>query len=163
MARYDALTGLANRALFMEKAAEWITRMQEHGECFWVLMLDLDRFKAVNDVLGHAIGDTLLQAVAERLRQLVRDVDCVARLGGDEFAIIQPVGKDATRGAALGNTNPRIHHQALRSRWPQDRHWDKHRNHAGAAGCQDADALVRCADLALYKAEIRGQKPLSLL
>ena len=89
MARYDALTGLANRALFLEKVNEALARMTDHDEPFSILMLDLDRFKAVNNSLGHAIGDSLLKAVGERLRWLVRDLDVVARLGGDEFAIIQ--------------------------------------------------------------------------
>jgi diguanylate cyclase (GGDEF)-like protein len=158
MARYDALTGLANRALFMEKANEAIARMRRAAECFSVLMLDLDRFKAVNDVLGHAIGDTLLQAVAERLHQVVRNVDCVARLGGDEFAIIQPGGtsqketvivlaerilQTITEPYDLDGRKVVIGTSIGITLAPQD------------AG--DADTLVRCADLALYRAKSEGR------
>jgi diguanylate cyclase (GGDEF)-like protein len=158
MARYDALTGLANRALFLEKVEEALTRMAAHDEQFSVLMLDLDRFKAVNDSLGHAIGDSLLRAVGERLRRLVRELDIVARLGGDEFAIIQisdmnqhdqvtvlanrilsaitePYDIDGRKiviGTSIGITLA-----------PQD--------------ADNADALVRHADLALYKAKSEGR------
>jgi diguanylate cyclase (GGDEF)-like protein/PAS domain S-box-containing protein len=88
MAHHDSLTGLANRVLFrqrLEEALRWILR----GERLAVLYLDLDNFKNVNDTLGHPVGDNLLRAVADRLRDCVRETDLVARLGGDEFAVIQ--------------------------------------------------------------------------
>lgn len=88
MAHHDLLTGLANRVLFrqrLEEALKWIIR----GERLAVLYLDLDNFKNVNDTLGHPVGDNLLRAVADRLRDCVRETDLVARLGGDEFAVIQ--------------------------------------------------------------------------
>ena len=129
MARYDALTGLANRALFLEKVNEALARMASHGEPFSILMLDLDRFKAVNDSLGHAIGDSLLKAVGDRLRRLVRDLDVVARLGGDEFAIIQIADTNQRDQADRPRQpHPDGHHRALRHRWPQDRH--RHRRSA---------------------------------
>lgn len=86
LAQTDILTGLPNRAFFIERLQE-IT--SEPGGSFSILMLDLDRFKNVNDSLGHAAGDTLLRQVAERLRSALRQGDVLARLGGDEFAIIQ--------------------------------------------------------------------------
>ncbi len=86
---YDSLTGLPNRALFMDRLGVAIARHHRHAEQqFSVLFLDLDRFKNVNDSLGHAIGDELLCAVASRLTPLVRQGDTVARLGGDEFAVL---------------------------------------------------------------------------
>ncbi len=86
---YDSLTGLPNRALFMDRLGLAIARHVRHPERkFAVLFLDLDRFKNVNDSLGHAIGDKLLCAVAERLAPLLRQGDTVARLGGDEFAVL---------------------------------------------------------------------------
>ena len=85
MARHDALTDLPNRALFRERMEQALAR----GESFAVHFVDLDRFKTVNDTLGHPVGDALLCTVTKRLEMAVRGVDTVARLGGDEFAIIQ--------------------------------------------------------------------------
>ena len=88
LARHDVLTGLANRVLFYEGLIECL-RGLHRNESVAVLSLDLDRFKNVNDKLGHPVGDTLLQAVAQRMRGCVRGDDAVARIGGDEFAIVQ--------------------------------------------------------------------------
>ena len=88
MAKHDALTGLPNRVLFGQRLDEALMRARR-GEISAVLCLDLDRFKAVNDTLGHHVGDLLLHQVTERLRANTRETDTVARPGGDEFAIIQ--------------------------------------------------------------------------
>jgi diguanylate cyclase (GGDEF)-like protein len=88
-ALYDALTGLANRQQLEQKMDEALNDCRNRGRIFAVHMLDLDKFKPVNDTFGHAAGDKLLQEVAERLLGLVRQTDTVARLGGDEFVIIQ--------------------------------------------------------------------------
>src|SRR5580704_18015234 len=77
MARYDDLTGLANRALFMETANQALVRMREQGQGFSILMIDLDRFKTVNDSMGHAVGDALLRIVAQRMLQTARRADTV--------------------------------------------------------------------------------------
>jgi diguanylate cyclase (GGDEF)-like protein len=87
-ANHDALTGLANRVLFHEQLEAHLTRWQQKGIGFAALCLDLDRFKSVNDTLGHEVGDALLKAVADRLRNCLRDGATVARLGGDEFGIL---------------------------------------------------------------------------
>jgi diguanylate cyclase (GGDEF)-like protein/PAS domain S-box-containing protein len=89
LARTDALTGLANRATFGDRLRQAFAAARRGADSFAVLYLDLDRFKEVNDALGHSAGDRLLQAVADRLRGLVRGTDLVARLGGDEFAVLQ--------------------------------------------------------------------------
>jgi diguanylate cyclase (GGDEF)-like protein len=88
-ALHDQLTGLANRALLEDRLSQALTRYRRSGEQVALLMLDLDRFKQVNDTLGHNAGDKLVQEVGDRLRSLVRETDTVARIGGDEFAIVQ--------------------------------------------------------------------------
>lgn len=98
-AHHDTLTGLANRTLFNLKLEDAITRSQLYGEASDLLMVDLDRFKPVNDTYGHHVGDELLTLVATRLKDCVRSKDTVARLGGDEFAVIVR-NTEAERGLA---------------------------------------------------------------
>ena len=88
MAHHDSLTGLPNRLYFYELMERAFARYRRSGQLLAVLFLDVDRFKQVNDVHGHEVGDILLQAFAQRLQQLVREIDTVARLGGDEFVIL---------------------------------------------------------------------------
>ena len=89
LATHDTLTGLPNRALFRDRLEQSVAWSRREGTALAVLYLDLDRFKEVNDTLGHAAGDQLLIGVTERLRACVRETDTLARLGGDEFAIVQ--------------------------------------------------------------------------
>ena len=100
MAHHDLLTGLPNRALFLEKTDNATERLRQRGEMFAVLMLDLDRFKDVNDSLGHPAGDALLKDTARRLKSVLRDGESLARLGGDEFAILQPIAADGREEAS---------------------------------------------------------------
>ena len=95
MARHDALTGLPNRMLFREQMEDALPRVKRDE--IVASTLDLDRFKSVNDTLGHPIGDALLAAVDRPSAPLVRDTDMVARLGGDEFAIVQVGARAAGR------------------------------------------------------------------
>jgi diguanylate cyclase (GGDEF)-like protein len=88
-AQHDALTGIASRPLLEERLEQAIRRHSRTGEPFAVIMLDLDHFKRVNDLLGHQIGDEVLKEAARRLQSLVRDTDTVARFGGDEFLVLQ--------------------------------------------------------------------------
>ncbi|MDJ0947655.1 MAG: EAL domain-containing protein [Alphaproteobacteria bacterium] len=98
---YDALTGLPNRSLFLDRLEQAIALRERSGGSFAVLMMDLNRFKDINDSLGHNVGDELLQQVADRLRTVVRNSDTVARLGGDEFVALLPTSTTAEGSAAV--------------------------------------------------------------
>jgi diguanylate cyclase (GGDEF)-like protein/PAS domain S-box-containing protein len=101
LARTDALTGLANRMTFSDHLRQAFAAAQRGSRSFAVLYLDLDRFKEVNDTLGHHAGDRLLQEVSRRLRDVTREIDLVARLGGDEFAIVQTGIDDSAAAGTL--------------------------------------------------------------
>ncbi|TKS58940.1 MAG: diguanylate cyclase response regulator [Nitrospira sp.] len=88
LAQYDQLTGLVNRTLFRDRLVQAMARSKRLQQPLGLMLLDLDRFKAVNDTMGHDVGDQLLKEVADRLQECVREVDTVARMGGDEFTII---------------------------------------------------------------------------
>jgi diguanylate cyclase (GGDEF)-like protein len=158
MARHDLLTGLPNRANFMEKLEEAGARLRRRHETFTVFMLDLDRFKNVNDSLGHPAGDALLREIADRLKKALRETDLVARLGGDEFAIIQG-GEADQRGAALELAKRAI---ALISA-PYNLHGTMVSIGAsiGIAMARepgvDSDTLMKQADLALYRTKSEGR------
>jgi len=154
LAHHDVLTDLPNRALLRERLERAIEALHAGGG--WgvaVLLLDLDRFKEVNDTLGHPVGDALLQAVAGRLRDCVREVDTISRLGGDEFAIIQRARDPAPDSAALA---ARIQ-EAIEAPFDIDGHQVNVGTSIGIAiapGDGDTpDELMKNADLALYRAK----------
>jgi diguanylate cyclase (GGDEF)-like protein/PAS domain S-box-containing protein len=101
LAYHDTLTGLPNRALFLDRLHMAIARAHRHGEHLAVFFVDLDHFKVINDSLGHSVGDLLLREVGARLRRALREEDTVARLGGDEFTLIVPGLVDAAALSAL--------------------------------------------------------------
>ncbi len=101
MAFYDALTELPNRALLTDRIRQTIADAAWHGHQFGLMLLDLDRFKDINETLGHGMGDELLRAVADRLLQIVRIYDTVARFGGDEFGILLPQVRESDDLALL--------------------------------------------------------------
>ncbi len=156
MAHHDALTDLPNRLLFNDRYAHAIAQARR-GYKMALHCLDLDKFKPVNDTLGHAVGDTLLQEVAQRLLQCVRDTDTVARLGGDEFAIIQ-VGIVGKAGAE--NLASRIIKQ-LHAPFLIDGHTIEIGTSIGVAlapeDSTDPDELLKKGDLALYKCKADGR------
>jgi diguanylate cyclase (GGDEF)-like protein len=156
MARHDALTGLPNRIMFGEKVEDAIANAGREGG-FAVLSLDLDRFKQVNDTLGHHVGDELLRMAAKRLQHCTGDSDTLARLGGDEFAIVQRRAEGPDAAAALA-------HRAIEAlSAPYD--VVGHRITIGASiGVSLApgdglarDKLLKSADIALYRAKADGR------
>ena len=155
---HDALTQLPNRALFMDRLARAIESHRRHPESFFaVLFLDLDRFKVVNDSLGHLLGDELLIGVAERLNNLVRSSDTVARLGGDEFAMLidgLDHETDAVRAAR------RIQDELLLP-FAVGPHEIFTTVSIGIAlsttGYSDPQDVLRDADIAMYRAKARGK------
>jgi diguanylate cyclase (GGDEF)-like protein len=158
MARHDALTDLANRTLFREKMDEALARLSRSGDGFSVFVFDLDLFKAVNDTLGHPVGDALLKAVAGRLRETMRDTDTVGRLGGDEFAILQPVDKNQ-RQEALAVADRLI--RLIGAPYEIEGHQIVIGISIGIALAPedgtDATQLLKNADLALYRAKSEGR------
>ena len=157
MAHHDALTGLPNRTLFADRVAQAIARAHRRDGRIAVLFLDLDRFKNVNDSLGHAIGDLLLTAVAERLTNCLREEDTAARLGGDEFIISLPDVADAGEAARIATR--------ILGELAKPFKIAGHQLHAdGSIGIAlyptdggNAETLMRNADTAMYHAKESGR------
>jgi diguanylate cyclase (GGDEF)-like protein len=156
MARYDTLTGLPNRLHLNEQLSRAMAEAEKWGTRCAFMMIDLDRFKAVNDSLGHPVGDRLLGRVSERLGHLVTDNEMVGRLGGDEFAVVVRDATDAGRVEKLA--------QAIIETLSRPYEVDVHTLYIGASigvaiGPRDgrtAEMLIRSADLALYRSKDAG-------
>jgi len=153
LALHDTLTGLPNRALFHDRVRQAIAAAERNGETFALMLLDLDRFKQVNDTLGHQIGDRLLQAVGPRLAGGLRKSDTLARLGGDEFAVLLPAPVDLER---TSTTAERLVESMFRPFSIDGMNLDLGVS-VGAALYPDhgvdLDGLVHSADVAMYKAK----------
>jgi len=156
MARHDPLTDLPNRILFKERLEHALGRVPR-GEQLAVLCLDLDEFKNVNDTLGHPVGDHLLQAVADRLRALVRPTDTVARFGGDEFAIIQVGLEQPTNAAALAQLAIEALSEPLEVRGHQVVISTSVGIAIAPTDGESAETLLKNADMALYRAKGDGR------
>lgn len=157
-ALHDPLTGLANRSLFNDRLEHGLAQAKRHGLALAVLFLDLDGFKAINDLHGHDAGDALLQTVADRLKENTRDDDTVSRMGGDEFLILVMGISDKPSVTHLAK---KIAHHIQApcqlvvgqvsiklsigiARFPEDG--------------DEAEALVKQADMAMYKAKREDRK-----
>ena len=157
LATHDELTGLPNRLVFGQAVSDAVKAGRRYGQEFAVMFVDLDRFKIINDTLGHAAGDSLLTEIANRLRQCVRESDVVARVGGDEFIILLREVSDANQVTTVARkilstvVKPlTIHGQECRvtasigiSLFPSD--------------AQDEETLVKNADAAMYAAKQEGR------
>jgi len=155
---HDELTGLANRALFVDRTSMALASLRRgRGRPFGVLFLDLDRFKHINDSLGHSVGDGLLMGIARRFGELLRPGDTVARLGGDEFALLATNVRDV--GAAVHFTQ-RIQ-ESLAEPFLIDGHEVFVTASIGIAfssgGAATADGMLRDADIAMYRAKAAGR------
>jgi diguanylate cyclase (GGDEF)-like protein len=157
MAYHDALTDLPNRRLFEDRLTVALAHARRKTQMAAVMCLDLDRFKVVNDTMGHALGDLLLQSVAERLTGLMRDSDTVARVGGDEFTLLLP---DVARAEDTVEVAERTL-EALRQPWVLNGHEFCVTASIGIAMCpndaEDAESLLRNADTAMYRAKDSGR------
>jgi diguanylate cyclase (GGDEF)-like protein len=150
---HDPLTGLANRALFRDRVSHALALAQRRGHPITVLFLDLDDFKMVNDSLGHAEGDRLLIAAAERFLSCARSTDTVARLGGDEFAILIE-GAEGREGLLERLTAAMVHSFSLSGNQVRV---TASIGVAAAVGGESADDLLRNADVAMYEAKRHGK------
>jgi diguanylate cyclase (GGDEF)-like protein/PAS domain S-box-containing protein len=156
MAHYDSLTNLPNRVLFHEKVERAAERLGPTGVPFAVLCLDLDRFKVINDTLGHPIGDALLKGVADRLRGCLRETDVVARLGGDEFAVLNMEARQPQAAEALAQRIVDV----LSAPYSLEGNHVVIGASIGIAVArspnQKAEQLLRNADIALYRSKAQG-------
>ncbi len=157
LAHHDPLTGLPNRLLFRDRLERAIAKARRTGHRVAILFLDLDRFKAINDTLGHDVGDELLIQVSRRLQEQCRHSDTVARLGGDEFVFILD-DISGQEGAAV--VARKIMHSLTRPLRIKG-HEITVSTSIGIAifpdDCDDIDGVIRCADTALYQAKDTGR------
>lgn len=156
LATHDTLTGLPNRTLLYDRLQQAVTQCARARKMAAILFIDLDRFKAINDTLGHAVGDSVLKEVAMRLRGCLREGDSVARNGGDEFTVLLPMLNDAGDAAVIAQKilatlvhSFKLNNQELFiggsigiSLYPKDG--------------SDADSLLKNADAAMYQAKADG-------
>jgi len=155
LAHHDALTGLPNRLLFVDRLSQAMAQANRNERLVAVMLLDLDRFKAINDTLGHTMGDLLLRNVAERLVSCVREDDTVARLGGDEFTIMLPEIQYIQDAATVA--------QKILDAFTQPFFLDGHELFIGTSiGIalypfnEDLNLLLRDADIAMYEVKQQG-------
>ena len=157
LAHHDVLTGLPNRLLLQDRLGQAMELAHRHGRLLAVMFMDLDRFKHINDSLGHAVGDQLLQSVAQRLVDCVRHSDTISRQGGDEFVLLLPTIKHAEDAAYCA--------QKMLASLALPHCIDRHVLHISVSigisiypgDGQDADTLIKSADTAMYYAKENGR------
>ena len=157
LAYYDPLTGLPNRRLFHDRLSQSLARAERHEKLVGILFLDLDRFKNINDTLGHLFGDLLIQATAKRLLEVVRKEDTVARLGGDEFTIVLTDIANVEDAAQVA--------QKIAALFSQPFHLGEHEVFVSTSigitfypfDDSDIENLIKNADTAMYRAKSNGR------
>jgi diguanylate cyclase (GGDEF)-like protein/PAS domain S-box-containing protein len=156
LAQYDVLTGLPNRSLFYDRLRRAIVRARREQTMVGLMFLDLDRFKQINDSLGHAAGDRVLRTIADRLKSFLREIDTIARLGGDEFTVIiegvseplqvssvaEKIGTALLDPIVLDGRDMLVSASVGITLYPRD--------------AEDIEHLVKNADIAMYHAKNRG-------
>lgn len=156
-AYHDLLTRLPNRALFRDRLEMALSQANRNGQRLAVMFLDLDRFKVINDTLGHATGDRLLQSVTHRLEKCLRKGDTLSRFGGDEFTLLLPAISDREQAASTANKLIEV----LRAPFRLDNQDIYIGVSIGVAiypeAGSDTEQLIRNADLAMYQIKSRGK------
>jgi diguanylate cyclase (GGDEF)-like protein len=154
-ALHDGLTGLPNRRLFRDRVEQALARARRGENEVAVLLIDLDRFKDVNDTLGHGAGDVVLQEVGARLRKVLRETDTLARLGGDEFGVVAPMERRGDAGKVVDRIAKALDKPVMLDTLTVDV--------GGTAGVaifpddgEDMDTLLKHADVAMYTAKETG-------
>jgi diguanylate cyclase (GGDEF)-like protein/PAS domain S-box-containing protein len=156
-AHHDSLTDLANRALFSDRLAQSIEKAKRRGTIIALLFIDLDRFKEINDSLGHSVGDEILQIIALRLKESIRDEDSVARLGGDEFTVILEDLQEVQDASLVG--------MKLLDALSKPIHIKEHTLYVSSSigisiypnDSHSAEDLLKYADAAMYRAKNEGR------
>jgi diguanylate cyclase (GGDEF)-like protein/PAS domain S-box-containing protein len=157
LATHDYLTGMPNRVLLYDRLEQALARYRRYGQPVALLYLDLDRFKPVNDEYGHHVGDKVLQRIADRINQVVRDTDTAARIGGDEFCVLVEGLDDPDQLRAVA--------ERLIEALDEPVIVEGAEAHVGCSiglvsvddSCADADALMALADAAMYRAKAAGR------
>jgi diguanylate cyclase (GGDEF)-like protein len=154
-ALHDGLTGLPNRRLFRDRVEQALARARRAEHEVAVLLIDLDRFKEINDTLGHGAGDVVLQEVGTRLRSVLRETDTLARLGGDEFGVVAPMERQGSAGKVVDRIAKALEKPFILDSLAVDV--------GGTAGValypgdgEDMDTLLKHADVAMYTAKESG-------
>lgn len=153
LAYYDPLTDLPNRALFTDRLEQAVLLGHRDKHCFALMLMDLDRFKIINDTLGHHAGDRALQQVAARLKKCLRESDTVARMGGDEFSVLLPTTSHEDGAVVVAH---KILEAIAKSFQIEDRRFQIGISLGIALFPEhgdEVDALMRAADIAMYEAK----------